>query len=86
MHLYRPKFLTWSQGPPSYYSAYDFQHLCKFYPDESLLKNIILLEDEPIEAFEKCDGSQFVTSGHFHRLEDIEMLRKLIGQVNYDQI
>jgi hypothetical protein len=44
------------------------------------------LKGEPVEDFEICNGTEFVASGHFHRSEEIEMLRKLIGQVNCDQI
>ena len=82
MHIYRPKFLSKPQSPPSYYSAYDFQHLCDFYPEDSLLRNFILLEHEAVQDFKICDGCEFVTAGQFHCFKDIEMLRKLIGQVN----
>ena len=46
----------------------------------------MLLEHEPVEDFKICDGCEFVTAGQFHCFKDIEMLRKLIGQVNRDQI
>eukprot|EP00250_Pteridium_aquilinum_P027313 c3464_g1_i1 orf=105-3227(+) len=85
MHLFRPKFLSEAQSAPAYYMAYDFHHTCDFCPDEdNLVEKIILLEDQPDSELGICCKDEYVLSGQFHPLKEIEVLRNLIGQVQKD--
>lgn len=61
LHRYRPQFLQVSDGIPSYYYPYEFQHTC-------LLEDAVGMDDEQLHqssGLEKCVARPFVSHDHF---------------------
>ena len=81
--VYRPKFLATSNGLPSYYDPYKFEHTCllKCRPDG----DTDALDDEHLELsseIRKCVAVPFVASNHFQTNDVVENLATTIKEVS----
>jgi hypothetical protein len=83
VHRFRPKFLATSNGLPSYYDPYKFEHTCllKCRPDG----DTDALDDEHLELsneIRKCVAVPFVASNHFQTNDVAENLATTIKEVS----
>ncbi|GMY16920.1 DExH-box ATP-dependent RNA helicase DExH8 [Fagus crenata] len=82
VHRFRPKFLATSNGLPSYYDPYKFEHTCllKCRPDG----DTDALDDEHLELsseIRKCVAVPFVASNHFQTNDVVENLATTIKEI-----
>lgn len=84
LHRYRPSFLGISDGFPSYYDPYEFQHTCliKCLPKEDT-DETALNEDNhlPTNDSQKCVSLPFVTANHFRTTNISGKLTMIIKEV-----
>ncbi|KAJ4828991.1 hypothetical protein Tsubulata_031721 [Turnera subulata] len=84
LHLFRPGFLGTSDGIPTYYGSYGFEHTCllasvsnrdvgTFSADDDL--------DEPSSEVTKCFAVPFVTSDHFQTTNVAKNFSDIIKEV-----
>ncbi|KAI4374342.1 hypothetical protein MLD38_012349 [Melastoma candidum] len=84
LHRYRPSFLGISDGFPSYYDPYEFQHTCliKCLPNEDTDE---AAQDEdnhfPTNVLQICISVPFVTTRHFNTKNISEKLAKIIKEI-----
>lgn len=83
MHRFRPKFLATSNGLPSYYDPYEFEHTCllECQPDG----DTDALDDEHLEPsseIRKCVAEPFVASNNFQTNDVVKNLATTIKEVS----
>lgn len=79
LHRFRPKFLATSDGLPSYYQPYEFQHSCLLYSEEYGEVDS-LAPDEVIEEC-KCVTVPFVDMDDFQITEVARNMATVIKEV-----
>ncbi|KAM3735720.1 hypothetical protein ACB098_10G108100 [Castanea mollissima] len=82
VHRYRPKFLATSNGLPSYYDPYEFEHTCllECQPDG----DTDALDDEHLEPsseIRKCVAEPFVASNNFQTNDVVKNLATTIKEI-----
>lgn len=85
VHRFRPKFLATSNGIPSYYDPYEFEHTCllKCHPDGDTDEPSV--DDEPLEPsneIRKCLAVPYVASHSFQNGDVVEQLVATIKEVS----
>ncbi|KAL5713084.1 RNA helicase [Ranunculus cassubicifolius] len=84
IHRYRPSFLSRSNGLPTYYDPYEFEHTCLL---ESLQKGVMGENPASDEKLEKnletrtCIALPFVDSHHFKAVSVAEKLAAIIKEI-----
>ncbi|KAG6703938.1 hypothetical protein I3842_07G111000 [Carya illinoinensis] len=84
VHRYRPKFLATSNGIPSYYDPYEFEHTCvlKCHPDGDTDEPPA--DDEPLHPsneIRKCLAVPYVASHNFQNSDVVEKLVATIKEI-----
>lgn len=85
VHRYRPKFLSTSNGLPSYYDPYEFEHICLLtcqQPNEDT--DALTTDDkhlEPSSETMKCVAVPFVAPNNFQNNDVAKKLATIIKQV-----
>lgn len=85
MHRFRPAFLATSNGLPSYYNPYEFEHTCLLQRQPDGDKNAHTVEDEHLEPsneIRKCLAVPFVASNHFQGNDVVENFATAIKEVS----
>ncbi|KAJ0589881.1 putative RNA helicase transcription factor C3H family [Helianthus annuus] len=69
VHRYRPSFLATSNGLPSYYDPYDFQHTCLLTIGHDDDSDPLATDDDsnPINETKKCIASPYVEANGFNK-------------------
>lgn len=84
LHRFRPKFLVKSDGLPSYYEPYEFQHTCLLECEQNGYTNSLATEDEllgPFSETRKCVAAPFVDLNDFKMNEVAENMATVIKEV-----
>ncbi|XP_008235089.1 PREDICTED: DExH-box ATP-dependent RNA helicase DExH8 [Prunus mume] len=85
VHRYRPKFLSTSNGLPSYYDPYEFEHICLLtcqQPNEDT--DALTTDDkhlEPSSETMKCVAVPFVAPNNFQNNDVARKLATIIKQI-----
>ncbi|KAL5791828.1 hypothetical protein ACOSP7_000422 [Xanthoceras sorbifolium] len=84
VHRFRPKFLGISDGLPTYYDPYEYQHTCllKCQPHKDI--HTFVAEDEHLEPScetRECVAVPFVASNHFRSNIVAEKLANVIKEI-----
>ncbi|CAL2281207.1 unnamed protein product [Prunus armeniaca] len=85
VHRYRPKFLSTSNGLPSYYDPYEFEHICLptcQQPNEDT--DALTTDDkhlEPSSETMKCVAVPFVAPNNFQNNDVAKKLATIIKQI-----
>jgi hypothetical protein len=85
VHRFRPKFLATSNGLPSYYDPYEFEHTCLLNCQPDGDRNAHTVEDEHLEpssGIRKCLAVPFVASNHFQTNDAVEKLATATKEVS----
>lgn len=79
VHRFRPKFLVKSDGPPSYYEPYEFEHTCLItqLPDGDTDDD----QFEPPSEARKCLAVPFVSPNQFQNDIIAEKMALVIKEV-----
>ncbi|XP_059438582.1 DExH-box ATP-dependent RNA helicase DExH8 [Corylus avellana] len=86
VHRFRPAFLATSNGLPSYYDPYEFEHTCLFQCQPDGDKNAHTVEDEHLEPsneIRKCLAVPFVASNHFQGNDVVENFATAIKEIKF---
>ncbi|PIA44388.1 hypothetical protein AQUCO_01700172v1 [Aquilegia coerulea] len=83
LHRYRPKFLANSNGIPSYYDPYEFEHTCflQSQPEGGVGSNSDDEEQHEIVETTTCVALPFVASNHFQCGAVAEKLASIIKEI-----
>lgn len=84
MHKFRPKFLGTSNGLPTYYDPYEFEHTCLLNCDPPRDMDPLAADNEHIGPFfeaKKCVAVPFVAPNQFQSNNVAEKLASLIKEV-----
>lgn len=84
MHRYRPNFLATSNGGPSYYEPYEFQHTCLLAVEQNEDSDTLPTDDDfsnPICETKKCITLPFVGANGFNKSEVAFKLANSIKEV-----
>lgn len=85
VHRFRPKFLSTSNGLPSYYDPYEYEHTCILTCQQPNGDTDALATDdrhlEPSGETKKCFAVPFVASDHFRKNDVAKKLVTIIKQV-----
>ncbi|XP_010259561.1 PREDICTED: DExH-box ATP-dependent RNA helicase DExH8 isoform X2 [Nelumbo nucifera] len=68
LHRFRPKFLVTSDGLPSYYDPYEFEHTCLLQSQQATNVDALVTDDEdldPTTEFRNCLSVPYVGPEHF---------------------
>ncbi|KAM7527062.1 hypothetical protein LguiB_030472 [Lonicera macranthoides] len=89
LHRFRPKFLVKSDGLPSYYEPYEFQHTCLLECEQNGYTNSLATEDEllgPFSETRKCVAAPFVDLNDFKMNEVAENMATVIKEIRMQYI
>ncbi|XP_057509428.1 DExH-box ATP-dependent RNA helicase DExH8 [Actinidia eriantha] len=86
IHRFRPKFLSTSNGLPSYYESYDFQHACilSFQHKQDADADALATDGDDLELLSEtveCISVPFVPSNYFQSYEVAEKLATIIKEM-----
>ncbi|KAD3068668.1 hypothetical protein R6Q59_017306 [Mikania micrantha] len=83
MHRYRPNFLATSNGLPSYYEPYEFQHTCLLIVQHNDDSDPLATEDDNnhINETKKCTTLPFVDANEFKKIEIAFILANSIKEI-----
>ncbi|KAL8207741.1 hypothetical protein R6Q57_007153 [Mikania cordata] len=84
VHRYRPNFLATSNGLPSYYEPYEFQHTCLLTVDHNDDSEPLTTDDDPGNSFyetKKCIALPFVDANGFKKNEVAFRLANSIKEI-----
>lgn len=83
IHRFRPQFLSESDGLPSYYEPYEFQHTCLLTCQQDGDTDELATDNEDLELSEttKCISAPFVPSNYFKSCEVAERFAIVIKEV-----
>ncbi|XP_076889039.1 DExH-box ATP-dependent RNA helicase DExH8-like [Bidens hawaiensis] len=84
VHRYRPNFLATSNGLPSYYEPYEFQHTCQLTVDHNDDSDPLATYDDlsdPLYDTKKCIALPFVDANDFNKKEIAFRLADSIKQI-----
>ncbi|XP_030948082.1 DExH-box ATP-dependent RNA helicase DExH8 [Quercus lobata] len=82
VHRFRPKFLATSNGLPSYYDPYEFEHTCLLQCQSD--GDTDALDDEHLEPsseIRKCVAEPFVASNNFQTNDVVKNLATTIKEI-----
>ncbi|XP_050265490.1 DExH-box ATP-dependent RNA helicase DExH8 [Quercus robur] len=82
VHRFRPKFLATSNGLPSYYDPYEFEHTCLLQCQSD--GDTDALDDdhlEPSSEIRKCVAEPFVASNNFQTNDVVKNLATTIKEI-----
>lgn len=85
VHRFRPTFLATSNGLPSYYDPYEFEHTCLLKCQPGGDRNARTVEDEHLEPsseIRKCLAVPFVASNHFQTNDVVEKFATALKEVS----
>lgn len=85
MHRFRPKFLRASNGLPSYYSPYEFEHTCLLNCQPNGDGNVLTGDDEHPELTQEtmeCLSVPFVASTEFQKNDVAKKFANIIKEVH----
>lgn len=87
VHRFRPKFLSTSNGLPSYYDPYEYEHTCILtYQQPNGDTDALDTSNrhlEPSGETTKCVAVPFVASDHFRKNDVAKKLTTIVKQVVY---
>lgn len=89
VHRFRPKFLGTSNGLPTYYDPYEFEHTCLLKSDPSQDMDPLDADSEHLgPSFEtkKCVAVPFVASNQFQSNNVAEKLASLIKEIRVQYV
>lgn len=83
IHRFRPQFLSESDGLPSYYEPYEFQHTCLLTCQQDGDTDELATDNEDLELSEttKCISAPFVPSNYFKSCEVAERFAIVIKEI-----
>lgn len=83
IHRFRPQFLSESDGLPSYYEPYEFQHTCLLTCQQDGDTDELATDNEHLELSEttKCISAPFVPSNYFKSCEVAETFAVVIKEI-----
>ncbi|KAL8253685.1 hypothetical protein R6Q59_031906 [Mikania micrantha] len=84
VHRYRPNFLATTNGLPSYYEPYEFQHTCLLTVDHNDDSEPLTTDDDPGNSFyetKKCIALPFVDTNGFKKSEVAFRLANSIKEI-----
>ncbi|CAK9175327.1 unnamed protein product [Ilex paraguariensis] len=84
LHGFRPKFLVTSDGLPSYYDPYEFQHICQLKWEQNEDEDVRSADEEDLESVDKttkCVSMPFVAASHFQANVVAEKLACIIKEM-----
>ncbi|XP_058212705.1 DExH-box ATP-dependent RNA helicase DExH8 [Rhododendron vialii] len=83
IHRFRPQFLSESDGLPSYYEPYQFQHTCLLTCQQDGDTDELATDNEDLELSEttKCISAPFVPSNYFKSCEVAERFAIVIKEI-----
>ncbi|KAI8574747.1 hypothetical protein RHMOL_Rhmol01G0378000 [Rhododendron molle] len=83
IHRFRPQFLSESDGLPSYYEPYEFQHTCLLTCQQDGDRDELATDNEDLELSEttKCISAPFVPSNYFKSCEVAERFSIVIKEI-----
>lgn len=84
VHRFRPTFLATSNGLPSYYDPYEFEHTCLLKCQPGGDRNARTVEDEHLEPsseIRKCLAVPFVASNHFQTNDVVEKFATALKEI-----
>ncbi|GAV66945.1 DEAD domain-containing protein/Helicase_C domain-containing protein [Cephalotus follicularis] len=84
LHQFRPKFLGTSNGLPTYYYPYEFEHTCHLICQSNGDKDVLAVEDEhDAQSCElrKCVAAPFVASYHFRSNDMASKLANIVKEI-----
>ncbi|GKU86845.1 hypothetical protein SLEP1_g1320 [Rubroshorea leprosula] len=84
VHRFRPKFLAESNGLPSYYYPYEFEHTCLLLCQPFGETELLAGDDEHLEQSletRKCFARPFVASNHFKANDVVRKLSNTVKEI-----
>lgn len=88
VHRFRPLFLAVSDGLPSYYYPYEFQHTCLLCQQYGEIDALAADEEHPEQLSNtiKCVAIPFVASNHFHANDVAMKFSNIVKEVRMQYV